>query len=117
MKPSKTTARGKFQYETKKLKNQLAEEQKKTKDLIACDKPNSEYEMLLSEKDAIIAEYLSGKDSKYLVTISGIDNIINLMKYRGDKNYQIRHQHSKFTSKFVNGMHGEQHNLLSNIKK
>ena len=60
-----TTAR-RHQQEANKLKNQLAEEKKKTKDLVACDKPNSEYEMLLSEKDAIIAEYVSVLDSKYL---------------------------------------------------
>ena len=53
-----------FQNEARKLKSQLAEEKKKAKDLIASDKPNSEYEMLLSEKDAIIAEYLSGKETK-----------------------------------------------------
>ena len=44
------------------LKNQLEKEKKKSKG--AGDKPNSEYEMLLSEKDAIIAEYISGLDSK-----------------------------------------------------
>ena len=51
-----------FQNEAKKLKSQLAEEKKKLKD--STTKPNSEYEMLLSEKDAIIAEYLSGKETK-----------------------------------------------------
>ena len=61
---TRTTAKGR-QQEANKLKNQLAEEKKKAKDLVACDKPNSEYEMLLSEKDAIIAEYLSVLDSKY----------------------------------------------------
>ena len=66
-----TTAR-RHQQEANKLKNQLAEEKKKTKDLVACDKPNSEYEMLLSEKDAIIAEYVSVLDSKYL-TIDIVD--------------------------------------------
>ena len=54
-----------FQHEAKRLKNQLAEEKKKTKDLIASDKSNSDYEMLLSEQDALIAEYLSGKGSEY----------------------------------------------------
>ena len=44
------------------LRNQLAEEKKKSKG--SGDKPNSEYEMLLSEKDAIIAEYISGSDSR-----------------------------------------------------
>ena len=44
------------------LKNQLAEEKKKLKG--SGDKPCSEYEMLLSEKDAIIAEYISGSFSK-----------------------------------------------------
>ena len=67
-----TTAR-RHQQEANKLKNQLAEEKKKTKDLVACDKPNSEYEMLLSEKDAIIAEYVSVLDSKYL-TIDIVDD-------------------------------------------
>ena len=50
----------KFQSELAKLKN----EGKKLKDSGAGDKPNSEYEMLLSEKDALIAEYLSGLYSK-----------------------------------------------------
>ena len=49
------------------LKTQLAEEKKKTKDSGAGDKPlsviNSEQEILLIEKDAIIAEYISGSDS------------------------------------------------------
>ena len=68
---TRTTATGikvearRHQQEANKLKNQLAEEKKKTKDLVACDKPNSEYEMLLSEKDAIIAEYVSVLDRKY----------------------------------------------------
>ena len=48
------------------LKNQLAEEKKKSKG--SGDKPNSEYEMLLSEKDAIIAECISGSDSKLIWT-------------------------------------------------
>ena len=50
----------KFQSELAKLKN----EGKKLKDSGAGDKPNSEYEMLLSEKDALIAEYLSGLYNK-----------------------------------------------------
>ena len=50
-----------LQCEAKRLKNQLAEEKKKTKD---SNKPNPEYEMLLSEKNALIAEYESGNDSK-----------------------------------------------------
>ena len=50
----------KFQSELAKLKN----EGKKLKDSGSGDKPNSEYEMLLSEKDALIAEYLSGLYSK-----------------------------------------------------
>ena len=49
------------------LQKQLAEEKKKLKDgrndSGSGDQPNSEYEMLLSEKDAIIAEYLSGLES------------------------------------------------------
>ena len=53
----------KSQSELTKLKNEL---DKKAKDSGAGDKPNSEYEMLLSEKDAIIAEYVSVLDSKYL---------------------------------------------------
>ena len=44
------------------LKNQLAEEKKKSKG--SGDKPFSEYAMLLSEKDAIIAEYISGSFRK-----------------------------------------------------
>ena len=55
----------KFQSELAKLKNDLAEG-KKSNDLGAGDKPNSEYEMLLREKDALIAEYLSGSDSKII---------------------------------------------------
>ena len=51
----------KFQSELAKLKN----EGKKLKDSSSGDKPNSEYEMLLSEKDARIAEYLSGLYSKH----------------------------------------------------
>ena len=46
---------------------QLADKKKKLEilnDSGSGDKPNSEYEMLLSEKDAIIAEYLSGLDKK-----------------------------------------------------
>jgi len=48
-----------------KLKNDLAEG-KKSKDSVAGDKSNSEYEMLLREKDALIAEYLSGFDSNII---------------------------------------------------
>ena len=51
----------KFQSELAKLKN----EGKKLKDSGSGDKPNSEYEMLLSEKDALIAEYLSGLCGKH----------------------------------------------------
>ena len=51
----------KFQSELAKLKN----EGKKLKDSGSGDKPNSEYEMLLNEKDALIAEYLSGLYSKH----------------------------------------------------
>ena len=51
------------------LKNQLAEEKKKSEG--SGDKPNSEYEMLLSEKDAIIAEYISGSDSKINFKVLG----------------------------------------------
>ena len=51
--------------EANKLKNQLAEEKKKTEDLVASDKLNSLCEILLSQKDAVIAEYLSVLDSKY----------------------------------------------------
>ena len=51
----------KFQSELAKLKN----EGKKLKDSGSGDKPNSEYEMLLCEKDALIAEYLSGVFSKH----------------------------------------------------
>ena len=49
----------KFQSELAKLKNDLAES-KQPNDSGAGEKPNSEYEMLLREKDALIAEYLSG---------------------------------------------------------
>ena len=49
---------GKYIISQKKSKIQSAGEK-------ADFKPNSEYEMLLSEKDAIIAEYLSGLDCKY----------------------------------------------------
>ena len=49
----------KFQSESAKLKNELAQG-KRSKDSGAGLKPNSEYEMLLRQKDAIIAEYLSG---------------------------------------------------------
>ena len=59
----------KFQSDAKQLENQLAEEKKKTKDL------NSEYEMLLSEKDALIVQYVSGKDSKYFSHVGDIDNV------------------------------------------
>ena len=59
-----TTAR-RHQQEANKLKNQLAEEKKKTEDLVASDKLNSLCEILLSQKDAVIAEYLSVLDSKY----------------------------------------------------
>ena len=55
----------KFQSELAKLKNDLAEG-KKLKDSGAGDKAKSEYEMLLREKDALIAEYLSGSDSKII---------------------------------------------------
>ena len=51
----------KFQSELAKLKN----EGKNLKDSGSGDKPNSEYEMLLREKDALIAEYLSGLYSKH----------------------------------------------------
>ena len=50
----------KFQSELAKLKN----EGKKLKDSGSGDKTNSEYQMLLSERDAQIAEYLSGLYSK-----------------------------------------------------
>ena len=46
----------KFQSELAKLKN----EGKKLKGSGSGDKTNSEYEMLLSERNAQIAEYLSG---------------------------------------------------------
>ena len=46
----------KFQSELAKLKN----EGKKVKDSGSGDKTESEYEMLLNEKDSQIAEYLSG---------------------------------------------------------
>ena len=49
----------KFQSELAKLKNKMAQD-KNSKDSGASNKPNSEYEMLLSQKDGIIAEYLSG---------------------------------------------------------
>ena len=51
----------KFQSELAKLKN----EGKKLKDSGSGDKTNSEYEMLLIEKDAQIAEYLSGSYNKH----------------------------------------------------
>ena len=59
----------KSQSELTKLKNEL---DKKAKDSGAGDKPNSEYRMLLSEKDALIAEYLSGSDSKYTLSFHSI---------------------------------------------
>ena len=46
----------KFQSELAKLKN----EGKKVKDSGSGNKTDSEYEMLLKEKDSQIAEYLSG---------------------------------------------------------
>ena len=51
----------KFQSELAKLKN----EGKKLKDSGSGDKTNSEYEMLLIEKDAQIAEYLSGSYNQH----------------------------------------------------
>ena len=42
-----------------KLKSDILDG-KKSNNTGSGDKPNAEYEMLLSEKDAIIAEYLSG---------------------------------------------------------
>ena len=56
----------KFQSELAKLKNELAEG-KMSKELSAGDKSNSEYEMLLSQKDALIAEFLSGLDNKHSI--------------------------------------------------
>ena len=55
------------------LQKQLADKKKKLEilgsdDSGSGDKPNSEYEMLLSEKDAIIAEYLSGLVHKYFLS-------------------------------------------------
>ena len=51
----------KFQSELAKLKN----EGKKLKDSGSGDKTDSEYEMLLNEKDAQIAEYLSGSYNQH----------------------------------------------------
>ena len=39
-------------------------QEENSKDSCASNEPNSEYEMLLSQKDAIIAEYLSGSYNK-----------------------------------------------------
>ena len=52
---------GKYVIPQKKPKSLSAYRQQ----MSSGDKPNSEYEMLLSEKDAIIAEYLSGLDCTY----------------------------------------------------
>ena len=63
-----TSAR-KYRSELVKLKSELLEENS-LKDSGSGDRTNSEYEMLLNEKDAIIAEYLSG-----LVSNGSIDSI------------------------------------------
>ena len=71
------------------LQKQLADKKKKLEilgsdDSGSGDKPNSEYEMLLSEKDAIIAEYLSGLESNFLILFkktSAIDHTLWSINY------------------------------------
>ena len=62
------TSAKKYRAELAKLKSELLQG-KSLKDSGSGDRTNSEYEMLLNEKDAIIAEYLSG-----LVSIGSIEH-------------------------------------------